>query len=69
MTERPTTEEFLLSQGLLTIEETAAWLRLPVATLRHYRAQGQGGPKSAKIGRRVMYRRADVVEYVNAAFA
>jgi excisionase family DNA binding protein len=69
VTQPLTTEEFLLSQGLLTIEETAAWLRLPVATLRHYRAIGEGGPKSAKIGRRVMYRKSDVEAYINAAFA
>jgi excisionase family DNA binding protein len=54
---------------LLTIEETAEYLRLPVATLRHYRAVGEGGPKSAKIGRRVMYRMSDCKAYVAAAFA
>ena len=69
MTEHPNIEEFLLSQGLLTIEEAAAWLRLPVATLRHYRVTGEGGPKSAKVGRRVVYRRADVLEYIEVAFA
>jgi hypothetical protein len=35
---------------LLTIDEAAQLLRLPVATLRHYRATGKGGPRSAKIG-------------------
>ncbi|MCV7423001.1 helix-turn-helix domain-containing protein [Mycobacterium yunnanensis] len=58
-----------MNTELLTIEEAAELLRLPVATLRHYRAQGEGGPRSAKIGRRVMYRRADVLEYIDAAFA
>ena len=58
-----------MSELLLTIEETAELLRLPVATLRHYRAQGVGGPKSARIGRRVMYRRSDVLAYIDAAFA
>jgi excisionase family DNA binding protein len=54
---------------LLTINEAAELLRLPVATMRHYRITGQGGPASARIGRRVMYRRADVEAYINAAFA
>jgi excisionase family DNA binding protein len=54
---------------LLTIHETAELLRLPIATLRHYRAVGKGGPRSARIGRRVVYRRADVLEYIESAFA
>jgi DNA-binding transcriptional MerR regulator len=54
---------------LLTIDEAAQLLRLPVATLRHYRATGEGGPKSARIGRRVMYRLSDCQAYVDAAFA
>ncbi|GLP75663.1 hypothetical protein TUM20983_27730 [Mycobacterium antarcticum] len=59
-----------MNTELLTIEEAAKLLRLPVATLRHYRAQGGvDGPRSAKIGRRVMYRRVDVENFINAAFA
>jgi DNA-binding transcriptional MerR regulator len=53
---------------LMTIEEVAAMTRLPVATLRWYRATGAGGPRSAKLGRRVMYRRADVAMWIEAAF-
>jgi excisionase family DNA binding protein len=54
---------------LLTIEEVAELTRLPVATLRWYRATGKGGPKSGKIGgRRVMYRRADVEAWIQAVF-
>lgn len=44
---------------LLTINEVAAYLRLPVSTLRYWRSTGQG-PASRKVGRRVMYTRADV---------
>ncbi len=52
---------------LLTIDEVAEVTRLPINTLYHYRATGQG-PKSAKIGRRVMYRRADVDAWISEAF-
>lgn len=53
---------------LLTIEEVAQMTRTPVATLRWYRATGQGGPKSAKLGRRVVYRLTDVQEWIDRAF-
>jgi len=56
------------NMDLLTIEEVAELTRLPVATLRWYRAMGEGGPKSGKLGRRVVYRRADVEAWVAAAF-
>ena len=56
------------NMDLLTIEEVAELTRLPVATLRWYRAMGEGGPKSGKLGRRVVYRRADVEAWIAAAF-
>ena len=52
---------------LLTIEEVSEATRLPINTLYHYRATGQG-PKSAKLGRRVMYRRDDVETWITNAF-
>ncbi len=52
---------------LLTIEEVSEATRLPINTLYHYRATGQG-PKSAKLGRRVMYRRVDVETWITQAF-
>jgi predicted DNA-binding transcriptional regulator AlpA len=52
---------------LLTTEEVAAWVRKPVGTMRWLRATGQG-PRSAKLGRRVVYRRSDVEAWVAAAF-
>jgi len=52
---------------LLTIEEVSEATRLPVSTLYHYRATGQG-PQSAKLGRRVMYRRVDVETWIANAF-
>ena len=53
---------------LLTIDEVAKITRLPIATLRWYRATGKGGPKSARLGRRVLYRRSDVEQWIASAF-
>ena len=50
---------------LLTITEVAELLRTPVATLRYWRHL-RIGPPSFRIGRRVMYRRTDVEEWINA---
>lgn len=48
---------------LMTMEEAAELLHMPVATLRFWRHKGTG-PASFKIGRRVMYRRADVEAWI-----
>jgi len=53
-------------QELMTIEEVSEATRLPVNTLYHYRATGEG-PKSAKLGRRVVYRRAEVDSWIESA--
>ena len=50
---------------LLTLPEAAARLRAPVATLRYWRHLGIG-PDSFRLGRRVMYRQADVDRWVAA---
>jgi predicted DNA-binding transcriptional regulator AlpA len=44
---------------LMTLVETAAYLRTPVATLRYWRHLGTG-PAGFRLGRRVVYRREDV---------
>jgi predicted DCC family thiol-disulfide oxidoreductase YuxK len=49
---------------LLTIDEAAQLLRAPVATLRYWRHLGTG-PRSLKIGRRVMYLHADLIVWIN----
>jgi hypothetical protein len=41
--------------------------RLSAGTLRYWRALGEGGPASFKLGRRVMYRRADVEKWLEGA--
>lgn len=48
---------------LLTITEAADLLRSPVATLRYWRHLGTG-PASFKIGRHVVYRRADIQDWI-----
>lgn len=53
---------------LMTLEEVAELLRKSPAQLRWMRHSGTG-PRSAKICGRVMYRRADVIAWVDAQFA
>jgi len=48
---------------LLTISEAAELLRAPVATLRYWRHLGTG-PRSFRLGRRVLYRRDDLQAWV-----
>jgi len=50
---------------LLTIAEAAALLRAPVATLRYWRHLGTG-PRSFRLGRRVLYRRDDLHTWIEA---
>jgi excisionase family DNA binding protein len=53
---------------LLTITEAADVLRAPVATLRYWRHLGTG-PASFRLGRRVLYRRADLRTWIDARAA
>jgi excisionase family DNA binding protein len=48
---------------LLTIAEAAELLRAPVATLRYWRHLGTG-PRSFRLGRRVLYRREDLQAWI-----
>jgi predicted DNA-binding transcriptional regulator AlpA len=50
---------------LLTLPEAAELLRAPVATLRYWRHLGTG-PRSFRLGRRVVYRLADVRAWIEA---
>ena len=47
------------------IEQLMPWL--PKATLNYWRHIGKG-PKSARIGRRVVYRESDVREFLGSYF-
>jgi excisionase family DNA binding protein len=48
---------------LLTITEAAELVRAPVATLRYWRHLGTG-PRSFRLGRRVLYRRDDLRNWI-----
>jgi excisionase family DNA binding protein len=48
---------------LLTLDEAAAFLRTSVATLRYWRHLGIG-PAGFRLGRRVLYRRDDLEQWV-----
>ena len=50
---------------LLTITEAAEVLRAPVATLRYWRHLGTG-PRSFRLGRRVLYRRDDLHAWIDS---
>lgn len=56
-----------MSDKLLTVPEVAEMTRLPEATIRWFRHAGKG-PKSAKLGRRVVYRESDVIAWIEAQF-
>ena len=49
---------------LLTISEVAAIVRAPIATLRYWRHLG-AGPRSFRLGRRVVYRAGDLQAWIN----
>jgi predicted DNA-binding transcriptional regulator AlpA len=52
---------------ILTLAEVAEMTRTNPATLRYWRSLGDGGPKSFKLGRRVLYHRADVKQWISDA--
>lgn len=57
-----------MNDDLLTVDELAEELRVPAGTFRSWRAQDKG-PRSFKIGRRVVYRRSDVAAWLSAVEA
>lgn len=59
---KPETGRF---EALLTIEDVAALLRMPVASLRYWRVLGTG-PRGFIVGRRLRYRHDDVVAWIDA---
>ena len=59
MTDHPAGRE----PELLTITEAADLLRAPVATLRYWRHLGIG-PRSFRLGRRVLYRTDDLHAWI-----
>ena len=59
MTDHPAGRE----PELLTITEAVDLLRAPVATLRYWRHLGTG-PRSFRLGRRVLYRHSDLHDWI-----
>ena len=57
-----------MTDKLLTINEVADITRTSVETCRHWRKHGTG-PKSFRLGRRVVYREQDVTAWITAAAA
>lgn len=57
-----------MDDKLLTTEEVAAYFRTVPATVRHWRYAGTG-PKALKVGKRVLYREADVMTWALAKSA
>jgi predicted DNA-binding transcriptional regulator AlpA len=55
-------------EKLLTTEEVAEIFRTEPATVRWWRHVGRG-PRGFKVGRRVLYREADVAAWAEAAHA
>jgi excisionase family DNA binding protein len=47
--------------------ELAEYLRVPEGTLRYWRYMRRG-PRSVRLGRRVVYRRADVEDWINSQY-
>lgn len=53
---------------LMTISEVSELLRVPLGTLRDWRLRGIG-PRSFRLGKRVVYAQTDVETYVRQCMA
>lgn len=53
----------LEAERLLTSEEVADWLQIPLSTVRQWRADRRG-PRGYRLGKHVRYRREDVEEWL-----
>jgi len=52
------------TEEVLTLAEVAAIVRAPIATLRYWRHLGTG-PRSFRLGRRVVYRATDLQTWID----
>ncbi len=50
--------------NLMTVQDVAAYLGVPAATVYQWNSRGQG-PKRYRLGKHVRYRRADVDAWVD----
>ncbi|MGY1845533.1 helix-turn-helix transcriptional regulator [Modestobacter sp. SYSU DS0875] len=60
--------ETTMGTDLLTLEEAAERLRTSPSTLRYWRHRSEG-PKSFRVGRRVLYKRSDLDAWVEQQYA
>lgn len=52
------------ARRFMTVAEVNDLTGIPVDTLRYWRYKRTGGPKSFRLGRRVMYERAEVERWL-----
>lgn len=52
---------------ILLMDEVSELTRIPLSTLRFYRHSNQG-PRSFKLGGRIAYKRADVLEWIETRY-
>jgi len=57
-----------MDQTFLTISEAAEIMRTPVNTLYAWRSKGVG-PRACKVGRRLLYPRADLLAWIESQAA
>lgn len=53
---------------LWPIAETSTRTKIPVATLRDWRARGRG-PRSFRLGGKIMYKASDVMRWIDEQYA
>jgi predicted DNA-binding transcriptional regulator AlpA len=53
---------------ILLMEEVSELTRIPLSTLRFYRHVGKGGPRSFRLGNRVVYKRADIEAWIESQY-
>lgn len=58
-----------MSDLILTLAEVSDRTRVPVATLRYYRHLGDQGPRSFRVGGRVVYKSSDVDAWIEEQYA
>lgn len=56
-----------MDAAMMTTEQVSEYLQVPVTTLHQWRYLGKG-PRAARIGRGLRYRRADVEAWVAAQY-
>jgi excisionase family DNA binding protein len=60
------TEGAAVSDELLTIEQLAEYLQIPVRTIHDWRHRRGGGPRAVKVGRHLRYRMSDVQAWLES---